>query len=247
MLTRQITFRLLFLSLVFTYGCACRIPHASAVAGRKPTSLAIHWVRDSAEYRALVQQAYASAGHMIESRAETLQPRHWGIIVDTDETLLDNSEFQRERRGEPFSDEMFSQWVRRKESKAIPGARAFLARVRALGGIVVVVTNRKQSLCADTETNLKTEGLQYDAIACRPDTSEDDGKTARFQAIQAGTAIPGLGPIEVAAWLGDDIRDFPELSQSLRSAADDGFALFGDLYFMLPNPMYGSWTRNPER
>jgi predicted secreted acid phosphatase len=44
--------------------------------------------------------------------------------------------------------------------------------------------------------------------------------------------------------VGDNIQDFPKLSQSLRDEADAAFGAFGTRYFVLPNPMYGSWERN---
>jgi predicted secreted acid phosphatase len=43
------------------------------------------------------------------------------------------------------------------------------------------------------------------------------------------------------AFLGDNIRDFPGLGQSVREQPDQAFAAFGTRFFLLPNPMYGSW------
>lgn len=45
-------------------------------------------------------------------------------------------------------------------------------------------------------------------------------------------------PLEVVAFVGDNIHDFPAASQKLRGAPA---AAFGDRYFVVPNPMYGSW------
>jgi len=46
-------------------------------------------------------------------------------------------------------------------------------------------------------------------------------------------------------WVGDNIQDFPRLRQDIRSSSDSAFAEFGDRFIVLPNPMYGSWERNP--
>jgi predicted secreted acid phosphatase len=46
------------------------------------------------------------------------------------------------------------------------------------------------------------------------------------------------------AFVGDNIQDFPSLSQAIRKQGDDAFADFGVRFFALPNPMYGSWERN---
>ncbi len=76
-------------------------------------------------------------------------------------------------------------------------------------------------------------------MLCRPDNSPSD-KNPRFAAVAAGTAITGGTPREVVAFVGDNILDFPGLTQAAKA---DAVALegFGVKYFMLPNPMYGSW------
>ena len=42
------------------------------------------------------------------------------------------------------------------------------------------------------------------------------------------------------------ILDFPGLSQTIRLQSDAAFDRFGRDFWMLPNPMYGSWTRNAD-
>jgi predicted secreted acid phosphatase len=54
--------------------------------------------------------------------------------------------------------------------------------------------------------------------------------------------MPALVVLE---WVGDNIQDFPRLSQAIRNDADSAFSRFGDSFFALPNPMYGSWQSNP--
>ena len=44
----------------------------------------------------------------------------------------------------------------RREATPLPGAAAFLARVRELGGRIAIVTNRLESECADTEAVFQT-------------------------------------------------------------------------------------------
>ena len=34
------------------------------------------------------------------------------------------------------------------------------------------------------------------------------------------------------------------MTQAIRERGDDAFADFGARFFVLPNPMYGSWERN---
>ncbi len=129
---------------------------------------------------------------------------------------------------------------RRREATPMPGAAAFLARVRDLGGRIAIVTNRLESECADTEAVFKTHRLVYDMMLCRPDTGPSD-KNPRFAAVTAGTTKVGGPPLEALVFVGDNILDFPSLSQAAVKKDDKTLAPFGTRYFMLPNPMYGSW------
>jgi predicted secreted acid phosphatase len=112
--------------------------------------------------------------------------------------------------------------------------------VRALGGRIAVVTNRLQTECDDTIAVFERHALAYDAMLCRPNGSPSD-KNPRFEAVAKGQSAAGATPFEVIAWIGDNIQDFPGLSQSVRTKGDAGFAAFGVRFFVIPNPMYGSW------
>jgi predicted secreted acid phosphatase len=80
-------------------------------------------------------------------------------------------------------------------------------------------------------------------MLCKPDTGPSD-KNPRFEAVARGTTPAGLPPLEVVAFVGDNINDFPGQSQAIRGQGDQAFTDFGERFFMLPNPMYGSWERN---
>jgi predicted secreted acid phosphatase len=122
----------------------------------------------------------------------------------------------------------------------------FLERVRGMGGKIAIVTNRDQELCPATEENFRRHGIPFDVMLCRPDPKLGE-KEPRWEALRAGTAAPGLGPVEVVMWVGDNIKDFPDLDQSLRDAPDEAYADFGTRFVIIPNPMYGSWVDNPRR
>ena len=66
-------------------------------------------------------------------------------------------------------------------------------------------------------------------------------KTPRYQAIAAGRTAVSRTPIEILVFVGDNILDFPNASQARRAQGEAGFAEFGVRWFLLPNPMYGSW------
>jgi 5'-nucleotidase (lipoprotein e(P4) family) len=205
----------------------------------------IHWVRDSAEYRALAIQAYGWATQQVERSAAGKPARSWAVILDADGTVLDNSQHQMATANAPHSEVTWNAWVRRRASGLVPGAAAFLARVHELGGVIAIVTNRDEAVCADTRENLRALALPVDVVLCKPPGASD--KNPRFESVVRGTASPDLPPLEVLAYVGDNIRDFPGQGQDLRLKPEDALADFGRRYFVLPNPMYGSWEANPAR
>jgi 5'-nucleotidase (lipoprotein e(P4) family) len=217
-------------------------PAALSTAATPAVPLAIRWTRESAEHRALLLQVFAMATARVEREAAGRAPGAWGIVSDADETLIDNSAYQLEQaaKGKGFEPASWRAWTARKAATALPGAAAFLGRVRALGGRIAIVTNRGASECADTEDVFRKEGLAYDVMLCMADGGPSD-KNPRFDAVARGTTPAGLPPLEIVAFLGDNIRDFPRLGQSLRGEPDSAFAGFGTRFFVLPNPMYGSW------
>ena len=170
------------------------------------------------------------------------------MIMDADETILDNSEYQKERAslGLGYTQESWTAWVRREAADTLPGAAAFIRLVRDLGGRVAVVTNRYDYECGDTRDNLVRLVVEVDLLLCRPSAAASD-KGPRFRAVADGTADAGVPAMEVLLWVGDNIQDFPGLTQAARSAGDPVLAEFGRRYVVLPNPMYGSWERNPAR
>ena len=215
-------------------------PAPATAARAEPDS--IRWVRDAAEYRAAVVQTYRLATALVEREAAGRAPGSWAVVLDADETVISNLTYQAERAqaGLGYSTESWAAWVRRREATPLPGAAAFLTRVRALGGRIAIVTNRLGSECDDTIAVFTRDRLVYDAMLCRPNGSPSD-KNPRFEAVRSGTA-PGLaGPVEVVAFVGDNIQDFPGLSQKVKEAGEAGFAAFGTRFFVVPNPMYGSW------
>ena len=202
----------------------------------------IRWVRDSAEYQAALLQVYRHATAKVEADARGRTQSTWAVILDADETIISNATYQieRARQNLPFTQESWTAWVRRREATPLPGAADFLSRVRALGGRIAIVTNRLQSECADTEAVFKTYALVYDVMLCRPDGSPSD-KNPRFDAVAGGRTAASSSPIEVLAYIGDNIHDFPRLTQASKAQGAQALSEFGVRFFVVPNPMYGSW------
>jgi 5'-nucleotidase (lipoprotein e(P4) family) len=229
-------------------GASCRST-APPVRTPQPTPAAtptlpdsIRWVRDGAEYQAAVLQTYRAATLSAEIAARSRQVGSWAVVLDADETVINNLQYQIERAqaGLKYTPESWRAWVGRREATPLPGAAAFLARVRDLGGRIAIVTNRLESECPDTEALFQTHRLAYDMMLCRPDGGPSD-KNPRFAAVAAATTKAGGPRIDTVIFVGDNILDFPNLSQAAAKKDDAALAPFGSRYFMLPNPMYGSW------
>ncbi|MEZ4366816.1 MAG: HAD family acid phosphatase [Kofleriaceae bacterium] len=206
-----------------------------------PPGLELRWVDGAAEYRALAAQAYRGATARLEALATAgALPAAFAVVLDVDETSLSNVRYQAERAvlGVGYSSASWLAWTQRRAATAIPGVAGFLAAVKAHGGTVAFVTNRKAGAeCTATRANLLAEGLPVDGLYCRGGTSD---KNPRFQAIEAGTAA-GLPALPIVMYIGDNIADFPGLSQDLAGEPEDAYAEFGADLFVIPNPMYGSW------
>ena len=117
--------------------------------------------------------------------------------------------------------------------------------MKEMGGSIVIVTNRTQAECPETEENFRALELPFDAMLCRPDDGPGD-KEPRYDSVANGTARPGLRPLEIVLWVGDNIQDFPQMRQEARKAGEAAFAEFGGRFIIIPNPMYGSWERNVD-
>jgi 5'-nucleotidase (lipoprotein e(P4) family) len=233
------------LNTIAVTGCRTATPPtpastASAAAPALPDS--VRWVRDAAEYRAAVLQTYRVATAAVTSASGGRAAGSWAIILDADETVISNLQHEIElaEKHQSFSAESWHAWVMRREATPLPGAAAFLARVRELGGRIAIVTNRLESECADTAAVFRAHQLIYDMMLCRPDKAPSD-KNPRFTAVAAGTTTTGGPALEVLAFLGDNILDFPNLTQAAVKEDARLLELFGTKYFVVPNPMYGSW------
>ncbi len=206
-------------------------------------SAPLRWVRESAEHRAIYLQTFRAAAWVLEVMAAEREPGTWAVALDGDETVIDNSLYELERalEGLSMTDESWDEWVRRRAAPPLPGAIAFLHHVHDLGGKIAIVTNRREMHCAATRDDFRKHEIPFDVILCKTVTGE---KEPRWRAIEEGTAHADLPPLEIVMWLGDNIQDFPDLDQSVRFADDEAFAGFGSRFFILPNPLYGSFTEN---
>jgi len=223
--------------------CDCEPP-------AEPSHLEIKWVRDSAEYAALFRQVYRQATGTVRLAAERRGPgRDWAVVLDIDETALDNSVYQLERAayGKPFDEVSWNAFVRRMQSPAVPGVVDFVNAVRAAGGHVTWISGRDDATREATRRNLAQAGLWNDDDRLCLQTEKAYTKAVRRREVSTGTgACAWAGrPVEVFAYMGDQMGDFPAAGEDLPDAGRD--EAFGTRFFLLPGPMYGWWTTRVTR
>jgi 5'-nucleotidase (lipoprotein e(P4) family) len=205
----------------------------------------LKWMRDSEEYATLMRQVYREATDQAVAASGRLPSGgRWAVVLDVDETALDNSVYQLELAayGTQFDSASWNAWVRKARAPAVPGVVEFLEAVRAVGGRVAFITDRDDGLVEPTRRNLASEGLWRDGdLLCPKSPDATYTKRARRTELRAGSgrcAFPS-GSVTVLAYLGDNMHDFPE--------SDEEAGVFGERFFVLPNPSYGTWERAVTR
>src|SRR3954463_12965967 len=159
-----------FFSLLATMACSASSATLSTpqgpLAGPRRLPNDVRWFRTSAEYRGLTRQAYAVATRRLPELSRGLPSQAWAVILDADETVLDNSEYQRRRfmLDSGYTEETWAAWVNERAAPPVPGAPEFTRAVHAMGGRVAIVTNRADSLCTATRANLQTAGIETDLV-----------------------------------------------------------------------------------
>ena len=205
---------------------------------------AILWTQSSGEKAALAYQAFTLA-RMTLDRDLRSNRRHIkrAIIVDLDETVIDNSRFQAMlvKTKQAYSGKLWTDWVNRAEATALPGAVEFLRYADAHGVRVFYITNRKDIEKAGTASNLTKLGfpnVNDETLLVRTDPNSSS-KEPRRQTVSA--------KYHVVLLMGDNLNDFAEVFEnsktaaSRRSAVEQNRNQFGTRFIVLPNPMYGDW------
>ena len=195
----------------------------------------------SAEVFRLYEQCYELARLRLDAnlaRAHTLPA---AVIVDIDETVLDNSPYQVKNAalGRGYSPTTWNEWALMSSAKALPGALEFLGYAAERGCEVFYITNRSASEKNATIKNLFELHFPNadDADVLCMDGDESD-KTKRRARVSEGHYV--------ALLVGDQLRDFDEAFKDRktdhgRDRVTNMHDTLRDWFILLPNPMYGTW------
>ena len=263
-LSQRIFVLLLAIGLLAGCNTSPKVPAQSLQHNNMYSTL---WVQTSAEYKANALQTFRNAKmQLAAAKADTdwramleqsgnateLPP---AIVLDVDETVLDNSPFQAMmvKTNTSFNLPAWDNWIALAQAKAVPGAVDFINAALEQGIEVIYLTNRECSMrqgndstcpqVADTANNLRAVGI----------TSVND-ELVLLKSGQAGWGSEKQSRREYLAdkyrvlmLFGDDFGDFlPNVKKNITherraELVDEYQHYWGTKWFALTNPTYGSW------
>mgnify|MGYP002862879427 CR=1 FL=1 len=217
---------------------------------------AVTWMQASAEYQLLTKQIYRSAttqllvalddpnwsADEIQSVEGGFQEKPAAIILDVDETILDNSAYNARniRDKKLFTIDSWNAWCEEGKALPIPGAVEFIHRAEALGVKVFFITDREDSVKQATIENLKKIGVQAseeNVLTKNPQLEDKISRRAIVSQKHRVLLLVGDSMSDLCSGMGT--REWEER----RKIAAEKTELFGSRWVMLPNPAYGGWQR----
>ena len=222
---------------------------------QEQSMLSVIYVQTSTEFAANNIQTFNNASKALDM---ALKDKTWtaaleqkdnfvskdpAIIVDVDETVLDNSSFQSRTILSGLSyPNGWAKWVNESKATAVEGVYKFLHYANESEVKIFYVTNRLESFREPTIKNLKSLGLPFDdslnSLIMREDEDVRD-KTERRKNIAENYRIVLL--------LGDQLTDFISTKEAYvfhsdrKKLANKYADMWGSKWFMITNPTYGRW------
>jgi len=200
------------------------------------------WFQHSAEMRAIYYQAFNMAELRVNQSLENYQgEKPLAVVVDIDETMLDNSpvEGRNIMEGERYSTERWMNWTAIASAEPLPGSKEFADFLEGAGVELFYISNRSVKELDVTIENLIKHDFPYadvNHVFLKTDTSSKKARRANLSSTH-----------EITLLIGDNLGDFSEVFEDRSDRLGKGMVDrykkdFGSRFIILPNPMYGSWT-----
>ncbi|MBK8284870.1 MAG: hypothetical protein IPK97_08230 [Ahniella sp.] len=224
---------------------------------------AVLWMQSAYESEAVISSIYGAAGMQLDqalaapghalATSELDHPSERkppAIIVDIDETIVDNDAFNARglaKRFIQFDEGYFDCWGAEQKARGYPAAVRLLRDAEAKGATVFYVTNRRENQRTPVVETLRREGFPVRADGANVvfrnfGGTNDDGSREKGPRRQCVAS-----QFRVAMMFGDNLGDFvdhvhqrPEQRRAL-ATKEGADSHWGRTWFMLPNPVYGSW------
>jgi len=223
--------------------------------------LATLWTQRAVEYKANALTVFALARLRLD---EALGDKGWtaapaeqtgdfanlppAVIIDVDETLLDNSRYQvwMMRANQSFSTKTWNQFCAAQVSTAIPGAVEFTKYADSKGVKIFYVTNRGAETEKDTRENMHKLGFP---MGGNVDTFLMQGEKPDWTGAKGTRRATITKDYRVLLNIGDNFGDFDDRYRTSEAdrvkAFEAGMPYWGKQWLMLPNPTYGSFDTAP--
>tara|TARA_R110000868_G_scaffold235273_9_gene489152 strand:+ start:11499 stop:12320 length:822 start_codon:yes stop_codon:yes gene_type:complete len=223
-----------------------------------PTLQATLWVQNAVEYDALTSMAYQTASTKIEG---ALADKSWtaeltqagkdikqlppAIVLDIDETVLDNSPFQARMIGKNsgYDPVEWEKWVLEGNADAIAGAVELTKKAADAGITVIYLSNREANTEEATRKNLEESGFP---ISKETDVVLLKGEQENWTSSKIERRLWVASRYRILMLFGDDFNDFlpaKNITEVDRDALlEKHRSNFGEKWFIIPNPIYGSWN-----
>ncbi|GLQ98598.1 5'-nucleotidase, lipoprotein e(P4) family [Dyella mobilis] len=254
--------------------CASQVPRAPAAATPAPVAApaspavpaddnlnAVAWTQNALEHDLIYLETYRNAQSQLLA---ALKDKQWdalpsddriapykglkpAVILDIDETVLDNSPYQARlvRNGGEYNEADWAKWCKEERARALPGAVEFTQFAAKHGVAVIYISNRAQDLDQATLDNLRKVGLPVSG----PEAFLGLGTVLRG-CDQVGTEKNCRRQLvsqhyRVLMQFGDQLGDFVSVMSNTEAGRAQAMAPYtnwiGHRWFVLPNPTYGSW------
>jgi len=249
-------------------GCAAAPPHptsaptAAAKSADADDNLnAVAWTQTAIEHDLIYIQTFRDAQSRLlaalhdpqwdaltkDDRTTPFTGLPPAVVLDIDETALDNSPYQARlvKSGGQYDEASWAAWCKEERARAMPGALAFTRYAAGHGIAVIYLSNRAQDLDTATLANLRKLGFPV------------SGPEAF---LGLGTVLPGCEQVgtekgcrrqlvgrkyRVLMQFGDQLGDFVDVVANTEAGRKQAIAGYmdwvGTRWFVLPNPTYGSW------
>src|SRR5262245_6415140 len=224
---------------------------------------AVLWTQQSVEFKGNAEAAYVLARIRLD---QALKDRKWtgapaeqtekygklppAVVLDVDETLLDNSRYQAWNvvAGTSFDPKTWAAFVNSKSSLPIPGALEFTQYAAKKGVTVFYVTNRSKEEEPATRENLEMYGFP---LSDKIDTLLTAGEQPDWKSAKGTRRAFIAKDYRILLDIGDNFGDFVDAykgSEDERQKIwEDNKARWGREWIVIANPTYGSFESTPYK
>ena len=223
-------------------------------AFQEQSMLSVLYVQTATEFAANNIQTYANAKDALLKgledsswtaaleQVDNFEDKSPAIILDVDETVLDNSNFQARTILSGLSyPNGWAEWVNESNAGAVEGVYDFLHFADKKGVKIYYLTNRLESFREATKKNILKLGLPFEDDSVLLMRSEENlrDKTDRRKKIANENRIVLI--------IGDQLTDFISTKEAYvfhterKKLAKKYSDLWGTKWFLITNPTYGRW------